>query len=95
MRAPLRRPSVDQVLDFADSHNWLQHAPGLTVEQLHDRLREIHADMEAIGWTDPEGRPLSNWRTFLLKKVASSEKKFCGAAPAPEVPIFRFNPEAM
>lgn len=89
-----RQPTLDEVYSQAETLNWLQYAPGWTMDQLRACLAETHAELTAHGWQDGSGRPVKNWRAFFCKVV--SEKKICAArAEVSGVPVYRFNPEAM
>ena len=89
-----RQPTIEEVYSQAESLNWLQYAPGWTMDQLRACLAETHAELTAHGWQDANGRPVKNWRAFFCKVV--SEKKICAArAEVSSVPVYRFNPEAM
>ena len=88
------QPTIEEVYSQAESLNWLQYAPGWTLDQLRACLAETHAELTAHGWQDANGRPVKNWRAFFCKVV--SEKKICAArAEVSSVPVYRFNPEAM
>ena len=88
------QPTIEEVYSQAESLNWLQYAPGWTMDQLRACLAETHAELTAHGWQDANGRPVKNWRAFFCKVV--SEKKICAArAEVSSVPVYRFNPEAM
>lgn len=88
-----RQPTLDEVYSQAETLNWLQYAPGWTMDQLRACLAETHAELTAHGWQDGSGRPVKNWRAFFCKVV--SEKKICAARADVSVPVYRFNPEAM
>ena len=80
-------PALKQVLDEAETRNWLSVLPGWTMDDLRDALSLAYAELDRAGWLDRNGNAVKNWRTYLQKVV--SEKKFYARAALPfdTVPI--------
>ena len=80
-------PALKQVLDEAETRNWLSVLPGWTMDDLRAALSLAYAELDRAGWLDRNGNAVKNWRTYLQKVV--SEKKFCARAALPfdSVPI--------
>ena len=80
-------PALKQVLDEAETRNWLSVLPGWTMDDLRAALSLAYAELDRAGWLDRNGNAVKNWRTYLQKVV--SEKKFNARAALPfdTVPI--------